>query len=1086
MIFLHGTFVERPGEGRNASPGFLLWGERSRPAPDGASGAHPWALDAHGLARFSAGIKTFLPDGLLPEPARANVPPSPPKRGRKPKKAADGKNGENPSVGPLSFFVTLPTAGGLPLPSSPLVADVPPGRKRPVPQAWMAEGLVFSPRGSVRFLAALSRLPVGDILLQPEEGTDAERVRYAPDLEFCLTLLRFVGGMAARQNFLPSVRISPDGTARAVWEPVFVGLERDRFEAMIRSVPPLCRAAGPTAESAPPSSRRFVAETLDMLMDAFVRLDMPPATGSGVAAESVHRKWIDGLTHAAEPEADPALAGLALQLKKWRNPLTAAADAPYRLCLQLEEPEPDEDAGAADRKDLTGLDAEWNLACYVQPVDDPTLQVRVESILAPRTKRDEESLKLLTRRQAMKPQEFAPLALWQAGKLYPPVENALRGAAFSRCDLTPEAAFRFLEHDAASLIEAGFVVRFPSWWTAKGYRKLFGLKASVSGGKGKLSAPAKLSLDGLLKVDWDLMLDGTPISVEELERLAAMKDTMVRVRGRWVALSREELQKALNFLKKAPREASVRDIVKTSLQGDEDFAPAAVEFGGKAAFAEMLATLAGKTGISRLPSPEGLKAELRPYQMRGFSWLAFLSRWGLGACLADDMGLGKTLQTLALVQNRVNGGESRPALLVAPTSVLENWRREAERFLPGLRVHVHHGAKRTKSDDFVAEAAACDLMATSYALLVRDRSLLSKVRWSGVILDEAQNVKNPDSGQARAARQLCSDYRIALTGTPVENHVGDLRSLMEFLNPGLLGSEAAFRRRFFNPIQKEHDPQAAARLRDITGPFVLRRLKTDRTIIDDLPEKIVTKTFCRLKKEQATLYAAAVKETERAIEEAEGIQRRGLVLATLTRLKQICNHPAQYLGESGVGLSGRSGKLERLEELAAEAIEAGDRLLVFTQYAEMGALLKRHLQETLGEETFLLHGGVPKAARDAMVRRFQEEEDGARLFVLSLKAGGTGLNLTRANHVVLFDRWWNPAVEQQAIDRAFRIGQKKNVQVHAFVCQGTMEEQIDAMIESKQEIAGMTVKSGESWLTELSAVELKDLFALRQSAVDPA
>jgi SNF2 family DNA or RNA helicase len=580
------------------------------------------------------------------------------------------------------------------------------------------------------------------------------------------------------------------------------------------------------------------------------------------------------------------------------------------------------------------------------------------------------------------------------------------------------------------------------------------------------------------------MLDGVPVTLKELERLAAMKDTMVRVRGRWIAMSQDELKKALNFLKKAPSQATAREVLRASLGVDGDFAPEGVTFAGERAFTEMLETLTGRADADRiplLPVPPGLTANLRPYQARGFSWLAFLGRWGLGACLADDMGLGKTLQTLTLIQNRVDEGETRPTLLVAPTSVLENWRREAERFLPGLRVLVHHGAKRAKSEDFVTEAERNDVVATSFALLVRDHATLSRVQWSGVVLDEAQNVKNPASKQAKAAGQLASEYRVALTGTPVENHVGDLWSLMEFLNPGLLGTPAVFKRRFFNPIQKERNAEAAARLKNITGPFVLRRLKTDRTIIDDLPEKIVTKTFCRLKKEQATLYAAVTKEAERVLEESEGIQRKGLVLATLTRLKQICNHPAQYLGErSPVG--GRSGKLERLEELAAEALDVGDRMLIFTQYAEMGEILKRRLQESLGEETFFLHGGVPKAQRDAMVARFQED-DGARLFVLSLKAGGTGLNLTRANHVVLFDRWWNPAVEQQAIDRAFRIGQKKNVQVHAFVCQGTLEERIDEMIETKREIADMTVKSGERWLTELSTAELKDLFTLRRTAL---
>jgi SNF2 family DNA or RNA helicase len=328
---------------------------------------------------------------------------------------------------------------------------------------------------------------------------------------------------------------------------------------------------------------------------------------------------------------------------------------------------------------------------------------------------------------------------------------------------------------------------------------------------------------------------------------------------------------------------------------------------------------------------------------------------------------------------------------------------------------------------------------------------------------------------------LPADYRCALTGTPVENHVGDLWSLMEFLNPGFLGSQAEFRRRFFVPIQAQKDPDAAQRLKRLTGPFILRRLKTDKAVISDLPDKLEMKVYCTLTREQASLYAAVVKDAEGELDTTAGIQRKGVVLATLSKLKQVCNHPAQFLGDNSP-LPGRSGKLARLAEMLEEALEAGDRALVFTQFAEMGTLIQRHLQETFGQEVLFLHGGVAKKQRDRMVGRFQEE-GGPRVFVLSLKAGGTGLNLTAANHVFHFDRWWNPAVEDQATDRAFRIGQQRNVQVHKFVCAGTLEEKIDQMIERKQEVAGRIVGSGEGWLTELSTAQLKELFALRQEAI---
>ncbi len=370
-------------------------------------------------------------------------------------------------------------------------------------------------------------------------------------------------------------------------------------------------------------------------------------------------------------------------------------------------------------------------------------------------------------------------------------------------------------------------------------------------------------------------------------------------------------------------------------------------------------------------------------------------------------------------------------------------------------------------------------MVTSYGLLRRDAQRLGSVRWKGVVLDEAQNIKNAETKAARAATDLKSDYRIALTGTPVENNVGDLWSLMRFLNPELLGTQAEFQRRFFVPIQAKRDLQAAERLKHLTRPFVLRRLKTDPTVAPDLPDKIELDEFCPLTEEQATLYAAVVAETEEALDSVDGISRKGLILATLAKLKQVCNHPAQFL-KDGSAIAGRSGKLTRLTEVLDEILDVGDRVLVFTQFAEMGHMRQADLQETFGREGLFLYGATSRARRDEMIERFQTEEHGPQVFVLSLKAGGTGLNLMRANHVVHFDRWWNPAVENQATDRAFRIGQNRNVQVRKFVCVGTVEERIRDMIEAKKEITEATVGTGEGWLTELTNDELRSVFSLRK------
>ena len=447
------------------------------------------------------------------------------------------------------------------------------------------------------------------------------------------------------------------------------------------------------------------------------------------------------------------------------------------------------------------------------------------------------------------------------------------------------------------------------------------------------------------------------------------------------------------------------------------------------------------------------------------------------------MGLGKTIQALALIQQDWQGNKKRPVLLICPTSVVNNWQKEAGRFTPELPVMVHHGIARTKGSTFKEKAMEQSMVISSYALLHRDFEILKEVPWAGVVLDEAQNIKNPETKQARAVRALQPDYRLALTGTPVENNVGDLWSIMEFLNPGFLGTQSDFKRTFFIPIQSSRDPEAVKKLKRLTAPFILRRLKTDKTIISDLPEKMEMKVFCNLTKEQASLYAAVVEEVARKLDSAEGIQRKGMILATLSKLKQVCNHPAQFLGDNSP-IPGRSGKLARLSEMLEEVLSVGDRALVFTQFAEMGGILKRYLQETFGREVLFLHGAVPKKQRDSMVERFQADDgETPSIFILSLKAGGTGLNLTRANHVFHFDRWWNPAVENQATDRAFRIGQTKNVQVHKFLCAGTLEEKIDEMIERKKEIAEDVVGAGEGWLTELSTSQLKELFALRKEAI---
>ncbi|HWN27344.1 MAG TPA: DEAD/DEAH box helicase, partial [Actinomycetospora sp.] len=474
-------------------------------------------------------------------------------------------------------------------------------------------------------------------------------------------------------------------------------------------------------------------------------------------------------------------------------------------------------------------------------------------------------------------------------------------------------------------------------------------------------------------------------------------------------------------------------------------------------------------------------ATLRPYQRRGLSWLAFLARLGLGGVLADDMGLGKTLQVLALEAHERTDDQLGPTLLVCPTSVVSTWRREAERFVPGLRVAVHHGAGRSDPGE---AAAGADLVVTSYGTLVRDSDALSRLAWHRVVLDEAQMVKNNRSRGAKAVRRLDAEQRLALTGTPVENRLAELWSIMDAVNPGLLGTASTFRERYAVPVERHGRTDVAEDLRRRTRPFLLRRLKTDPTVVDDLPEKIETVERCGLTTEQASLYRVVVDQVLEKIDDVQpGIERRGRVLAAMTKLKQVCDHPALLLHD-GSPMGRRSGKIARLEEILAEVLAAGDRALLFTQFAAFGDMLAPHLAARFDTEVAWLHGGVSRRARDAMVERFQSGE-GPSLFLLSLRAGGTGITLTAAQHVVHLDRWWNPAVEDQATDRAFRIGQKRTVGVRKLVCAGTLEERIDDLIAGKRALADLAVRDGEDWLGDLSTDELAKVLSLDTEPDEP-
>ena len=649
---------------------------------------------------------------------------------------------------------------------------------------------------------------------------------------------------------------------------------------------------------------------------------------------------------------------------------------------------------------------------------------------------------------------------------------------------TPKEAHRFL-CEVALYEQAGLVVRMPDWWNKKSRPRP---KVSVSvGGK----APSTLGMDALLDFDVKLTLDGKSLSPKEMDALLASTEGLVLIKGKWVEVDKDKLAEVL---------AQWRDVQKQARAGGVSFGEAMRMLAGaeldsgesdraEDARPEWSEVIAGKWLASRLDalrSPElraeieadaGLRGELRPYQKLGVQWLWTLRGLELGGCLADDMGLGKTIQVLGVLSLSRRKKEKGTALLVVPASLLDNWRLEFERFAPELEVLIAHPSRIPLPELkklLKKKVETYDAVITTYGTAMRTEWIRSH-GWRYVILDEAQAIKNPGAKQTKAVKALNARWRVALTGTPVENRLGDLWSIFDFLNPGLLGSAKAFSRLSKSMASGSHGGYAP--LRRLVQPYILRRLKTDKRVISDLPDKTEVNAYCLLSKRQAVLYEQSVDEMKKALEELEGIERRGVVLAFLMRFKQICNHPSQWLGDGSYEAED-SGKLSRLGELGESIAARQDKVLVFTQFREMTEPLASFLAEVFGKTGLVLHGGTPVKKRQALVGRFQED-DRVPFMVASLKAGGIGLNLTAASHVIHFDRWWNPAVENQATDRAFRIGQKKNVLVHKFVCRGTVEERIDELIASKQKLSDEILSGGaESALTEMSNEELISIVSL--------
>ncbi|MEL7351157.1 MAG: DEAD/DEAH box helicase [Cyanobacteria bacterium P01_A01_bin.116] len=802
-------------------------------------------------------------------------------------------------------------------------------------------------------------------------------------------------------------------------------------------------------------------------------------------SQAFDKKILGSLIHNAITST-PWVSGTGLETYEewqvWRDRITRTqSSVPFYFCFHLTSP--------------TKADESWQLAFKVAPKEHPSLRISLEDYwqLEPH---QQLALKFQLGENFEKD---LLLTLGDAARIYPSLWQGLETDEPIGIELETDDAFDFLKESAWVLEDAGYKVIVPSWWTPQGRRRAqLKLRASSKSTSKSSQSKSYFSLDTLVEYQYELSIGGEKVSAKEWQQLVDAKTPLVQFRGEWIELDQAKMQEMMDFWQKHREDNAdtqngmslLQFMQMAASQGDD----IEIDFSRDRTLLTMMDKLNRRSALVPVEDPEALNGSLREYQKRGVSWLHYLESLGLNGCLADDMGLGKTVQVIArLVQEKEQLGHQQgrakakklpPTLLIAPTSVLGNWQKEMERFAPELTAAVHHGSDRVKTKkDFTQLCKKHDLLITSFALARRDADLLNGVTWHRIVLDEAQNIKNPKAAQTKAILQLSGQHRLALTGTPVENRLLDLWSIFNFLNPGYLGKQSQFRKNFELPIQRNNDKVQSAVLKKLVEPFILRRVKTDESIIKDLPEKVEQKLYCNLTKEQASLYEATVRDVEKQLRDSEGIQRKGIILSTLLKLKQICNHPRQFLQDDSDFTPARSHKLSRLAGMVSEAIADGDSLLIFTQFKEIGDALEKYLHHTHHYNTYYLHGGTSRKKRERMMTEFQSSDTEPSIFILSLKAGGVGITLTKANHVFHFDRWWNPAVEDQATDRAFRIGQQKNVFVHKFVTIGTLEERIDQMIEDKKKLAGSIVGSDESWLTELDNTAFKKLIALNKNAI---
>jgi len=975
------------------------------------------------------------------------------------------------------------------------------------------------------------------VLIALDADEVRESIALSHDAEYWIAVARFVLELLADQRVVPSLISDTTGSLEAHWLPFVQDKDaKHKREMLLHAMPAVVRAAAlPGAGQDSPEQILDIA--LTQLTDAAVRKalvaeDYLEAIDER-SSDDPHVAWLHGLLGPTRSVAPPAAQNgqLLRDVRRWIDTLSEQKDGTrYRLHLRVN------DADVDDNDPESSVDATWRVTFHLARQDGSERVIDAEELwtsapmgLAPGVVDHAHGSST-----PEAPEHVLLTELARASRIYPRLEAALEEAAPAFMDLNTGEIYELLRDARPILEESGVTVEPPEWWDSPQSRlglrlmlesaDLAEFEASFDayqpemiGDQAEGNSQGSGALGSLVRYRWEIAAGDHTIRLDQLHEMLRRKVPLLRVRDRWIEVKPEHLRQAEKLLESDPGgRISLREALRRAFGVDEDTTGLPV-LGVEATgwVGELLGGAGDKLAMRPIEQPDTFKGSLRPYQRLGLSWLWFLSRLGMGACLADDMGLGKTIQLIALLlveRDRAKEGRLPGAtLLIVPTSVMSNWSREIERFAPSLRVHTHHGPSRLTGPDFVQATQDHDVIITTYALVGRDAELLGMVSWHRVVLDEAQFIKNAPTRKSRVIRSLSANHRVALTGTPVENRLTELWSIMDFCNPGYLGGARDFRSRFAIPIERRRDQQRMDKLRKLVRPFVLRRLKSDPRVIVDLPECLETREYATLSPAQARLYQSIVSSALLQVDQSQGMRRRGLVLAALSKLKQVCNHPDLVRNKDDTGvfaaeiqaasapdpaeieaakgatplpLSQRSGKCRRLMTMLEEVLAEGNQALVFTQFRRMGHMLLAMIENELDRPALFLHGGVPPSKRQAMIDQFQAADGTAPVFILSLKAGGLGLNLTAANHVFHFDRWWNPAVEQQATDRAYRIGQNRTVHVHKFVCMGTLEEGIDQMLQQKQELATSILGAGEQWITELSTDELRQLFALRQTALE--